>query len=113
MAGHFLYRLSESLRPKDPGDGDCLPEADPEERHSTCGVEVHQLEHEDSPLAAHRQPSTEAQHTNQHGELLPVGPEEVGPVVHQAGDEGLHVAELAVDPQDLRYESEGELSGWD
>ena len=107
MAGHLLYGPPEPLCPEDPGDGDRLPEADPEERHPAGGVEVHELEEEDPALGTHGQPSTETQDTDQDGELLPVGTEELGPVVHQTGDEGLHVTELAVHAKDLRYESEG------
>ena len=52
-------------------------------------------------LCAHGQPRTEAEDTHQHRELLPVRPQEAGPVVHEAGHQGLHVAELRVHPEDL------------
>ena len=52
-------------------------------------------------LRAHGQPRTEAEDAHQHRELLPVRPQEAGPVVHEAGHQGLHVAELRVHPEDL------------
>ena len=52
-------------------------------------------------LCAHGQPGTEAEDTHQHRELLPVRPQEAGPVVHETGHQGLHVAELRVNPEDL------------
>ena len=52
-------------------------------------------------LRAHGQPRTEAEDAHQHRELLPVRPQEAGPVVHEAGHQGLHVAELRVNPKDL------------
>ena len=52
-------------------------------------------------LCAHGQARTEAEDAHQHRELLPVRPQEAGPVVHEAGHQGLHVAELRVHPEDL------------
>ena len=52
-------------------------------------------------LGAHGEARTEAEDADQDRELLPVWPEEAGPVVHQPSDQGLHVAELAVHPQYL------------
>ena len=52
-------------------------------------------------LCAHGQPRTEAEDTHQHRELLPVRPQEAGPVVHEAGHQGLHVAELRVNTENL------------
>ena len=52
-------------------------------------------------LRAHGQARTEAEDAHQHRELLPVRPQEAGPVVHEAGHQGLHVAELRVHPEDL------------
>ena len=52
-------------------------------------------------LSAHWKTSTEAEHTHKHSKLLSVRSEEVGPVVHQASHQGLNIAELAVNTEDL------------
>ena len=42
--------MSSPLSAEEPADGDGLEEADPEERHPGCRVEVHQLEEVDPAL---------------------------------------------------------------
>ena len=62
-------------------------------------------------LRAHGQPRTEAEDAHQHRELLPVRPQEAGPVVHEAGHQGLHVAELRVHPEDLEVKMLSFITG--
>ena len=103
VSGHRLDRLPEPLGSEDPGDGDGLPEADPEQGHPAGRVEVHQLEDEDPALGAHRDAGSEAEEADQHGELLPVGTEQLRPVVNQSSHQRLHVTELTVHTQDLKF----------
>ena len=49
-----IVHLSEPGRPKNPGQGDRLPEADPEQGHATGRVEVHQLENVHTSLKGQR-----------------------------------------------------------
>ena len=100
MTRHLMDSITKPLRSKHPGQCHSLPEADPEERHSTGGVEIHQLEHVDSTLeimvmvnskdlrylGTHGETSAEAEDTHQHSKLLAVRSEQVRPVVHQTRD---------------------------
>ena len=130
MIGAFLVDLL--LCPKDPADGHGLEENAPDKGEATGGVEVHQLEHIDPSPGDHGESQQAHEDGHGQGELLPVGPQLVGPVVHQAGHERLRARELAVDAQrqqhheeesgpegrgregehNLRIDEEGEAGAW-
>lgn len=56
----------------------------------------------------HGQPQQEHQDGHAQGELLPVRLQHLGPVVHQAGHERLHPAELRVDTEGQQHDEEEE-----
>ena len=56
----------------------------------------------------HGQSQEEHQDGHAEGELLPVRLQHLGPVVHQAGHERLHPAELRVDTQGEQHDEEQE-----
>lgn len=99
VADHLLDAVIEPSRPKDPANRDGLEEDAPEQRHPTRSIEVHQLEDIDAVPCDHRE--AEEEHHNGHGEgeLLPVGLQQLWPVVHQSSHQGLHAAELRVDAE--------------
>jgi hypothetical protein len=63
----WLFKLRGiPLCAEKPANGDGLKEADPEEGHPRGGVEVHELEEEDSAFCAHGQAQGEQQAAHAH-----------------------------------------------
>ena len=56
----------------------------------------------------HGEPQQEHEDGHAQGELLPVRLQHLGPVVHQAGHQGLHPAELRVDTEGEQHDEEEE-----
>ena len=59
------------------------------------------LEQVDASLGDHGQPEEVEGGADADGELVPVGQQRLGPVVHHARDQRLNAAELGVDPENL------------
>ena len=96
VADHLLDAVVEPPRPKYPANCDGLEEDAPEQGHPTRSIEVHQLEDIDAVPCDHREAEEEHDDGHGKGELLPVGLQQLWPVVHQPGHQGLHAAELRV-----------------
>ena len=106
VAGHLLDCVAESVGSEDPTDGHGLPKDDPHEWQSGCRIKVHQLEEINAAFGAHRQAQSEHEDAHADSELPPVLEQGSWPVVHDAGDESLNVAELGVDAEHQQHDEE-------
>lgn len=50
VSSHLFYTVAKSVGSKKPTDGNCLEEANPQQRHSAGWIEVHKLEEIDTTL---------------------------------------------------------------
>ena len=64
-------------------------------------IEISNLKHVSPSLGSHWKSEKEEENADPEGEKLSNGPQGVGPHVHDAGDQALHDAELAVDADGL------------
>ena len=108
VTDHLLDAVVEPSRPKHPAYGDGLEEDAPEQRHPTGGIEVHQLKDVDAVASDHGEAEEEHHDGHGQGELLPVGLQQLGPVVHQPRHQGLHSTELRVNAQCQQHHEEKE-----
>ena len=108
VANHLLNAVVEPSRPKDPANRDCLEEDTPEQRHSARSIEIHKLEDVDAVPCDHGEAEQEHHDGHGQGELLPVGLQQLWPVVHQPSHQGLHAAELRVNAKSEEHHKEEE-----
>lgn len=129
-----MNTVAELLRAEDPRYRDRLEETDPQNRHSTRRIEVHQLEYVDSTLKWYRifeivapfeekfekswsdanvghHGKTQEEHetADRDGELLPMGTKKFRPVVNDSSDEGFNDTEFAIDAQYLSEKMENHV----
>ena len=67
------------------------------------------LEEVDASLGDHGEPEEVERRADADCELVPVGQQRLGPVVHHARDERLNAAELSVDTQNLLGDDTGSI----